>query len=295
MKLHFLKYFCVLAEERHFGRAASRLAITQPPLSAAIKSLEEELGVQLLLRNSKNVQLTPAGAAFLSEARQILERVARASSVVKEIGSGMSGRLDIGMSPALIYRDVPSIVQKFTDEMPDVAVVLHETPFAEQLEELMHGLLHAGFVVGSAIPPHLKSISLKDDNLVMCLPVDHPKAGQAQIDLSEMADEQFILFSRETGRANHDNVLATFSRAGIHPRTLHHARAWLNMMAMVSQGCGVALVPSSMARAQLGGVRLIPMSGQSAVVPGMLAWNPSLITPALEKFLESASRTIGAQ
>src|ERR1700733_15272585 len=109
MKLNYFKYFIALAEELHFGRAASRLAITQPPLSAAIKALEEELDVQLLRRNSKIVELTPAGAAFLVEARQILERVTRASSAVKAIGSGMSGRLDLGMSPALIYREAPRI------------------------------------------------------------------------------------------------------------------------------------------------------------------------------------------
>src|ERR1700733_5150837 len=165
MKLNYFKYFIALAEELHFGRAASRLAITQPPLSAAIKALEEELDVQLLRRNSKVVELTPAGAAFLVEARQILERVTRASSAVKAIGSGMSGRLDLGMSP-------------------------------EQLENLLHGQLHAGFINGSTIPPQLQSIGLKDDVFVLCVPEGHAKATKAQIDLTEMADEKFLIFSR---------------------------------------------------------------------------------------------------
>lgn len=292
MKLHFLRYFSVLAEELHFRRAANRLGITQPPLSAAIKSLEEELGVKLLRRNSKVVQLTPAGDAFLVEARQILERVARASRVVKAIGKGISGTLDIGMSPAMIYREVPQIVQQFNTEMPGIEVVLHEMPMAEQLEKLLHGQLHAGFLNGSTVPQQLKSLALKDDSFVVCVPQGHPKAKSKQIDLREMADEQFIVFSRAVAPMNHDNIIANFNRAGIHPRTVHQARGWFTIMAMVSQGCGVALVPGSMARARIGGIRLVPMSGRSISAPARLVWNPSLVAPALEKFLESAARTI---
>ena len=295
MKLNYFKYFIALAEELHFGRAASRLAITQPPLSAAIKALEEELDVQLLRRNSKIVELTPAGAAFLVEARQILERVTRASSAVKAIGSGMSGRLDLGMSPALIYRDVPRIVERFNEESPGIEVVLHEKPMAEQLENLPHGQLHAGFINGSTIPPQLQSIALKNDVFVLCVPQGHAKATKAEIDLTEMADEKFIIFSRAIAPANHDNIIANFSRAGIHPRTVHQARGWLTIMAMVSQDLGVALVPSSMARAQMGGVRLIPLPGRSIVAPAALVWNPTLVAPTLQKFLESATKSIGAQ
>jgi DNA-binding transcriptional LysR family regulator len=110
-----------------------------------------------------------------------------------------------------------------------------------------------------------------------------------------MADEKFILFSRAIGPANHDNIIANFSRAGIHPRTVHQARGWLTIMAMVSQGLGVALVPSSMGRARMGGVRLIPMPGRSIAAPAALVWSPTLVAPTLEKFLESAKRSIGAE
>jgi len=292
MKLHFLKYFSVLGEELHFGRAASRLAITQPPLSAAIKSLEDELGSQLLLRNSKNVQLTQAGAAFLVEARQILERVNRAASLVKLIDSGMSGRLDIGMSSALIYRHVPRIVAQFNAEMPGVEIVLHEMAMAEQLEKLMHGQIDAGFANGSTVAPQLSMVALPDDLFVLCLPQGHDKAENSVVSLSEMAGDKFIMFSRETGPSNHDNMIANFSRAGIHPRTVHQARTWLTMMAMVAEGCGVALVPSSMARAKIGGVRLVPLADDAVVAPAMLVWNPDLVAPALAKFLESAIRTL---
>jgi DNA-binding transcriptional LysR family regulator len=294
MKLHFLKYFSVLGEELHFGRAAIRLSITQPPLSAAIKSLEVELGAQLLLRNSKHVQLTPAGVAFLVEARQILERVSRAASVVKSIDSGMNGRLDIGMSPALIYRDVPRIVEHFNADAPGVELVLHEMPTHEQLEKLLHGQIDAAFVNGSAAAPQLRTVALPEDVFVLCLPEGHINAHSDFVSLSEMANDKFIMFSREIGPGNHDNIIANFSRAGIHPRTVHQARTWLTMMAMVAEGCGVALVPSSMARAKIGGVRLVPLADHPVAAPALLVWNPALIAPALAKFLGSAERTIKA-
>ncbi|MBT2305538.1 LysR family transcriptional regulator [Variovorax paradoxus] len=291
MKLHFLRYFTVLAEELHFGRAAQRLAITQPPLSSAIKALEEELGVQLLSRSSKHVELTSAGAAFLDEARQILERVARASSVAKAVAGGMRGRLDIGMTGSQVYREVPTIVQDFAVAWPAIEVVLHEMGTAEQLVAVLHGQLHAGFVNVGAVPPQLESLALADDEFVLCLPQDHPRACQDKVDLRDMAGERFVMFSREVSPANYDNVIAIFSRSGIHPRTVHAARQWLTISAMVAQGLGIAVVPSSISRSRVAGVCFVPFSGASVASPAMLVWNPGQLNPALASFLHSAAAT----
>lgn len=295
MKLQFLRYFVVLSEELHFGRAAGKLAITQSPLSAAIKSLEEELGVRLLLRNSKMVQLTPAGAAYLVEARQILERVASANSLVKAVDKGKIGRLNIGLGASLIYREVLPIIDQFKREIPGIDIVLHELPVAEQIDRLVRGQLHAGFTNGSTVPPPLKSMGLKDDVFALHLPEKHPMADRAVVDLRELADEQFIMFPREIGPANHDNMIAIFSRAGVHPRIVHEARNWLTVMAMVSQGCGLAVLPSSLAKARMGGVRVVPFAGPPTIAPAMLAWNPTSVAPALSTFVENAARTIAAQ
>lgn len=291
MKLHFLRYFTVLAEELHFGRAAQRLAITQPPLSSAIKALEAELGVQLLSRSSKHVELTPAGAAFLEEARQILDRVARASSVAKAVARGMRGRLDIGITGSLVYREVPAIVQGFSATAPGIEVVLHEMGTAEQLEALLHGQLHAGFVNASAVPPQLDSLPLEDDEFVLCLPEGHPRGRQAEVDLRDLAGDSFVMFSREVSPANYDNVIAIFSRVGIHPRTVHAARQWLTIVAMVAHGLGISLVPSSIARSRVDGVRFVRFSGAAVPSPALLAWNPGNLSPALASFLQSASAT----
>jgi DNA-binding transcriptional LysR family regulator len=291
LKLHFLRYFTVLAEELHFGRAAGRLAITQPPLSSAIKALEEELGVQLLLRSSKHVELTPAGAAFLEEARQILERVERAGSVAKAVAKGMRGRLDIGMTGSQLYRELPRVVRDFAVAAPGIEVVLRELSTTEQLEALLHGQLHAGFLNAATVPPQLASLALADDEFVLCLPQDHPRAKQARVQLKDLAEESFVMFSREVSPANYDNVIAIFSRAGIHPRTVHAARQWLTIVAMVAQGLGVSLVPRTLGSSRVAGVKFVPFAGAPVAAPALLVWNPALQNPALASFLQSAAKT----
>lgn len=292
MKLQYLKYFCVLAEELHFRRAALRLAISQPPLSAAIKALEEEMGAQLFLRNSKMVQLTPAGAAFLTEAQEILTRVSRVSSVVKAIDAGAHGRLDVGMVGSLLYREIPAILQQFRKDAPGVDLVLHELRTSEMLDQLQRRQIHAGFVHGAAAQPPLKSLPLGNDLFVLCLPERHPMADAPVVELSDLADEDFVMFSRDGSPANHDNVIAVFSRAGIHPRTVHQARIWMTIVAMVAQGIGLALVPASLAKARIAGVRFVPLKHTPAPSPAMLAWNPAMTSPALTRFIASAERTI---
>ncbi|MDM0016649.1 LysR family transcriptional regulator [Variovorax saccharolyticus] len=292
MKLNSLRYFAVLAEELHFGRAADRLAITQPPLSLAIKALEEELGVRLLLRSSKHVELTPAGSAFLEEARQILDRVARASSIALAVASGSRGRLDVGMAGSLVYRGVPAIVQRFDTDAHGIELILHEMSTAEQLQGLLHGQLDAGFLNAFVVPPQLRSLPLVDDEFVLCLPAAHRYAGAKAVDLGDLCEERFVMFSREVSPANYDNVIAIFSRAGVHPKTVHAARQWLTIVAMVAEGLGVSLVPRSLARSRVDNVRFVPFTGASAITPALLVWNPARTSPALEKFIASAGSTI---
>lgn len=292
MKLHFLRYFTVLAEELHFGRAAARLSITQPPLSSAIKALEEELQVQLLVRNSKRVGLTPAGAAFLPEARQILERIARAGVLAQAAAQGTQGRVDMGMASSLVYREVPLIVQRFERAHPGVELVIGERSSAEQVEALLRGQLHVGFVNAAVVPPPLKSLALPDDEFVLCLPQAHPAAGRAAIDLRTLADERFVMFARDIAPANHDNVIAIFNRAGIHPRTVHAARQWLTVVAMVANGLGISLVPRSLARSRVEGVSFVRFTGPRVRAPALLAWNPAHLSAAVASFLDCATRTL---
>jgi DNA-binding transcriptional LysR family regulator len=295
MKTHLLRYFVVLAEELHYGRAAQRLSITQPPLSSAIKALEDELGVQLLERSSKHVALTPAGAAFLKEARLVLERVAMASETARAVAAGKRGRLEVGFTGSMIYREVPRIVAAFTAKLPDIEVHLRELSSSEQVEALLHGQLDVAFVNAGTVPPPLSALPLADDTLVCCLPAAHPLATQADIDLRELADEVFVMFSRDVAPANHDNVVAVLSRAGVHPRTRHAARQWLSIVALVAAGTGVALVPASLGQAGIAGAKLVPIRGAGARASAVMAWNAERAAPLVAAFVEAAREQLRAR
>lgn len=273
MKLHALRYFVVLAEELHYGRAAQRLAITQPPLSAAIQQLESELGVRLLDRNPKRVQLTAAGSAFLVEARQVLAGVARAAETARAVAGGLRGRLEVGVTGSMAYRDVPRIVRAFQQRLPGIELTLRELSTVEQLDALQRGQLHAGFVNAATVPAPLAALALPAETLVACLPAGHPLAGEALLDLRALADEAFVMFTRDVAPAHHDHVVATFSRAGIHPRMVHATRQWLTVVALVAGGLGVALVPASVARSGAAGVRFVPLAQPATLGVGLLAWS----------------------
>lgn len=293
MKIHLLRYFVVLAEELHFGRAAQRLAITQPPLSAALKALEDELGVQLVERSSKHVALTAAGSAFLKEARLVLERVAAASDTARAVAAGKRGRLEVGFTGSMIYREMPRIVNTFCEQLPEIDVHLREMSSSEQVEALLHGQLHAGFVNAATVPEPLASLALPEDTLVCCLPQNHPLAGEAALDLRGLAQETFVMFARDVAPANHDNVIAVLSRAGIHPRTRHAARQWLSVVALVAAGMGVALVPASVARAGIAGAAMVPIRDVTARTSGVLAWNEAQPAAAiLASFLAVARQVL---
>lgn len=289
MKLHLLRYFAVLAEELHFGRAAERLAITQPPLSSGIKALEEELGVRLFERSSKHVELTPAGHAYLAEVRIVLDRVARAGETARAVAAGLQGRLDIGFTGSMVYRDMPRIVRAFGARAPGIEVQLREMSSSEQIEALLHRQLHAGFVNTSTVPPLLACLPLAADHFVCCLPEDHALAHERSVPLTALAQETFVMFARDVAPANHDNVIALFHRAGIHPHTRHAARQWLTVVSLVALRMGVALVPASLAQAGVQGVRFVPIAGLHHPTVGVLAWHEETDTPALRVFLACAA------
>jgi DNA-binding transcriptional LysR family regulator len=295
MKLEFLQYFVVLADELHFARAAQKVSITQSALSAAIKSLEADVGVRLFERSRTKVQLTPAGEAFLSEAHLFVEGYSRAKTLTRAVHDGLIGRLEIGFGLTMIYRDVLQVVDQFKQEAPNIELALHEMTMIGQFEGLLRGRLHAGFSAGSAIPSGLQATPLKDDYFALCVPARHPAADAPLVDLRDMAHESFIMVSREVGPSSYDDMMAMFSRAGFTPRLTHTTRNWSSVMTLIAHGCGVGLVPLSMARANKPGVRIVPLSGLPAPVAAVMMWNPTQVSPALAKFIEVAARTIQAQ
>lgn len=292
MKTHLLRYFVALAEERHFGRAAQRLSITQPPLSMALKALEQDLGVVLMERDAKRVTLTPAGEVFLAEARKVLSQIQRAAEVVRGVAQGLEGRLNIGITGSMIYRKVPEYCHHFQQDRRQVQLCLHETSTRDQLSAITCGQLDAGFLNISHAPATLETLAIGDEPLVCCMPAKHALAQGASIDLHLLRDETFVMFAREVAPANYDNVIACLQQAGIHPNTTHAARQWLTVVALVSTGQGVALVPRCLEQAGMRGVKFLRLQGVSASTPAYLAWRKDNASPLLKAFVSSVQQQL---
>ena len=292
MELRHLRYFLVLAEELHFGRAAKRLSITQPPLSFTLRSLEDELGVRLFERNSKQVTLTPAGDAFLGEVRPMLDQVRLACDVTRAVGAGRLGHLAVGFTGSMIYRGVPQVVSAFSQLHPGIEVSLREMSSTEQVNALKNGQLHAAFVNAREVPEDLAGQALPEDNFVCCLPTSHPLAKRKTVDLKRLADEPFVMFTREVAPANYDNVIAICANAGFHPKTHFAARQWLTVVALVANGLGVSLVPASIAQTQIAGARFVPIGDKNARSSAFCLWNPERIAPGLNVFIKTVATAL---
>ncbi|MEE7462686.1 LysR family transcriptional regulator [Methylobacterium fujisawaense] len=250
MDLRRLRYFVALAEERHFGRAAQRLSLSQPPLSHAIRRLEDELGAILFNRTSRRVSLTPAGAALLREARAILQRTENASALVRDVASGRRGRLRVGFSGSTIYRGLPQLLDGLRKSAPDIEVELHEMNSAEQIEALRNDELSLGFVHVSALPSGLQGFRYRSEPFVSCLPRGHAalRESKSRIKLIDLQDEDFILFSRHVSPDYYESIVAICREAGFLPRVRFEVRQWLSVVALVANGGGVALVPGALTK-----------------------------------------------
>jgi DNA-binding transcriptional LysR family regulator len=289
MDLRHLRYFVALAEELHFGRAALRLSITQPPLSFAIRALEQDIGAQLFVRDNKRVSLTDAGRVYLLEARSILDRMDHANETARSIALGKLGRIEIGFTGSMVYREVPDLISRFQARHPKIDVALREMASVEQVEAVLHGQLHAAFVNLPFIPEGLQGLALRKDVFVCCLPEDHALAEKPEIDLIELAGDPFIMFMRDISPVNYDNVINVCRQAGFEPETRFAARQWLTIVALVANGLGVSLVPRSVARSRIAGARFVPIRGAGAFSSAYLLWQSDNRSPSLRHFIEMAA------
>jgi DNA-binding transcriptional LysR family regulator len=281
MELRHLRHFVVLAEELHFGRAARRLSISQPPLSFSIRRLEEDLGVRLFERTSRQVRLTAAGAAFLVESRRILGQADDARALVGRIAAGLSGRLQLGFVASMLYRGLPELLARFRREHPGIELALRELNSGEQVEALRAGRLDAGFIHAPTLPAGLEGVAWLTEPFVCCLPQGHPQAQRRRADLAALAGEPLVLFAREASPEYHDRIVSLCAESGFTPEQRHEVRHWLTVLAFVAAGMGVALVPASLARAGMAGVRFVALGNRRVQSVTRMVWAPERSTPAL--------------
>lgn len=272
MEFRHLRYFLAVAEELHFGRAAQRLAISQPPLSQNIRQLEEAIGARLFHRNSKEVRLTAAGRAFVPAARALLEQAGEAARHAREVDKGFEGRIRVGLVSSMLYRGLPKMVREFQAGHPQLQVLLKEMNSQDQVVELAHGQLDVGFVHTQRVPPEVSRLMFASEPFLCCLPEGHALARSRKLSLAKLEGEAFVMFSRVASPDYYERVLAICSDAGFYPEVRHEVRHWLSVVSLVSLGMGVALVPAALKNSAIPGAVFVPIENTTARSEVFCVW-----------------------
>lgn len=286
MEFRHLRCFVVLADELHFGRAAQRLAMSQPPLSVNIRQLEEAVGARLFERDSRGVRLTAAGVAFRPQAQSLLSRAEEAKALAKEVAAGASGRLRIGFVGSMLFRGLPTQLQRFQADNVRLELVLYELNSQEQVEALVKDELDVGFIHTDRVPAPLKTALFGSERFVACLPQAHPEARRRTVKLSSLADQPFVLFSRTASPDYYARILDMCREAGFYPRVRHEVRHWLSVVGVVAQGMGVSVVPAPMERSGIRGAVFRPLAGPAVPSNVYCAWRSEGDHPARDRFLK---------
>jgi DNA-binding transcriptional LysR family regulator len=288
MELRHLRYFVAVAEELHFGRAAQRLHIAQPPLSRQIRDLEREIGAALFERGARGVELTHAGAAFLPEARLVLGQAERAQRTAQRAARGETGRLRVGfVEEATLSGILPDVLSFFRMHLPSIGLSLLELDSSEQADALREGRIDLG-VLGS--PPldaerWLQTEVVYEEPLVVAVPQTHRLAGKPRIPLRELAADSFVLRPRTTDPVLYDDILARCRAANFSPTVAQEATGWHTIVGLVSAGVGVAFVPTSLAQIRRPGVGYRPVRDLSLSVTLSVVWKQGEKSPVRERFV----------
>ncbi len=280
VELRHFRYFLAVAETLHFGRAAQRLAISQPPLSVAIAQLEQQLQVRLFERNSKGVRLTAAGQSLRLTAQRLLAQVDDAAVQARDAAAGIAGQVRVGFVGSMLYRGLPQALADYQQAHPAVRVTLAEANTQTQVGQLLCDELDLGFVHTSRLPDALQSELALAEPFVCCLPQGHARAAARQLSLSELRSEAFVLFARSVSPDYHEAILGICAQAGFTPSVRHEVRHWLAVVSWVAQGLGVALVPRAMSRCGLPGAVFVPLREQTALSESYLVWRREGFNPA---------------
>ena len=294
-ELRQLRYFVTVAEELHFGRAAQRLHMTQPPLSQAIQQLENSLGTSLFERTRRSVALTAAGRALLPEARRLLQDADGLKALALRAATGESGRLSLAFVTSADYSVVPQALRKFRLAFPSVHIELQEATTDVQLELLADRKLDLGILI-PPLPDKLKTeldyLPLISEPLVLVLTEGSDITRiKGKIPLSRCADQPLIIFPRRLAPAFYDQILGCFRDAGLTPHIGQEAIQMQTIVGLVSAGMGIALVPQSVSNLKRPGVEYRAFREHSPLVETGLAWRRDNDSPVLAAFLDLMRKT----
>ena len=287
-----LRYFVAVAERLHFGRAAEALHISQPPLSRAIRALEERLGVRLLARTRRRVELTAEGSRLLDEARRLIGQLERSVLELRGMAAGEQGRLRVGFVSLADYGVLPDLLRRYKSARPGIALALREMLSPEQAIALAAGELDFGLllppVAGEAALEHLV---VQRERFVAALPSRHPLArGTGRLAMSELAGEPLVMIPRDIAPRLYDTVRGLAARGGFPLNVAQEAIQMQTVVSLVSSGLGVSSVPESVANLGRRGVVYRALADRHARLDLWLAWPRAPLGAAAREFVVQARR-----
>lgn len=287
MELRHLHYFITVAEELHFSRAAQKLHIAQPPLSQQIRNLEIELGIKLFERTKRKVELTVAGKAFLTEARQVFHQIEKAVRIAKQAERGEIGRLIVGFNSSATYSVLPTILHRFRQTHPQIELVLNELTTSQQLEYLARQQIDLGLLY---LPlkenDQLSYIPIHQESLVVAISATHPLAVATKVSLSQLSQESFILPPHHLGEALYKEISKLLAQHNFVPQRIQEAIQLQTAISLVAGGIGVAIVPASLQNLQRAGVVYKSLQETTPEIEIGAVWRKHDSSPILKRFLD---------
>ncbi|PLZ01503.1 LysR family transcriptional regulator [Burkholderia sp. WAC0059] len=282
-----LRYFVTLAETRHFGRAAVRLHLSQPPLSRQLAALEASLGVKLIERSPRSVTLTAAGERFYADARAILAAIEQAAHNARAAASGAAGALAIGFTMCAAYSVVPGYARAFGAAWPEVTLHLREVVSNDLAAQVLNGQIDAAIMFPGTGDRGLASRTIVTEPLCVALSRGHPRARARRLKIGQLAGEPFVLAAEEVAPTLRAAIVGHCRTGGFEPDVRFEVQLQQTVLSLVDEGVGVALVPESMCKAQLPGVVFRPLADAPSIEQ-VLVWSPGNRNPCLARFLELA-------
>jgi len=296
IELRPLRQFVAVAEELHFGRAAMRLAMTQPPLTLAVQGLERTLGVRLFERTRRTVELTPAGHALLEEARRLLRAAEALPHAVQAAALGHAGRLRLAFVSSIAYAALPLWLRAFREAYPEVQLQLREATLDVQLVAFAADDIDAGFVLHApgAVPPGFAALTVLSEAMWLALPEGHAAGARTTLRERDIADAPLLIFPRAVTPSLYDAILAGQRARGLTPHVAQEAIQMQTLVSLVSAGIGIAWVPESVTRLQRPGVVYRRLAGTPVTAETSLIWREPA-APVVQRFIDEVRAQIDAQ
>ena len=288
LKLHHLRLFLSVARELNFTHAAQSMNMAQPAVSRAIRQLEAAVGTPLFKRNTRSVELTPAGSKFRQEVQLILRQLDHALESARDLGSSEAGRIRVGFMDFALKGVLPGLVREYRTRHPGYSVVMHGTHTQRALQELHDHEIDVGFVIGPTVEPGIETLLVQRDPMVVVTPDTHPLGSKSTVHLSDLEAEPLVMGSRESWPRYIEYIEGVFSEAGIRPNVVQETDTTESIFALIAAGIGSTIHVDCASTYYPKGVSVRPLSGITSGLQTELAWRADEETRPVLRFVDLA-------